>query len=118
MERFPFAHLAPDWGLATDHTADVEEIKLGDGYVLRRPKGINHLRQSWSPGYSNLTLKEHEDMVAWLRPRLNLTPFLWQHPTSKIWHQVVCTKLRAAISEYNICPVNFDIEEDFNPWQI
>ena len=27
MERFPFAHLAPDWGLATDHTADVEEIK-------------------------------------------------------------------------------------------
>lgn len=115
MEKFPFTHLAPDWGLATDYTTDLEEITLGDGYILRRPKGLNHARQSWSPGYSNLTLQERDQMVAWLRPRLGMTPFLWQHPVSKVWHKVVCNKLRTTESEYNVHPVNFDLQEDFNP---
>lgn len=115
MDKFPFDNLVPDWGLSDEYAADFEEIALGDGYTLRRPKGLNPVRMAWSVGYGFLTHKEQTDLVAWLKPRLNWKPFLWQHPTHKVWYKVIASDLKSAAADVGIYPVNFKLTEDFNP---
>lgn len=115
IERFPFPNLVPDWGLSDEIRADVEEIALGDGYVLRRPKGINHLKTTWSPGYGFLTLEEQTEVRNWLKPRLKLVPFIWTHPTTGEDFQVVCQSLKTSATDVGIFPLQFTIEQDFTP---
>lgn len=113
MDIFPFTN-APDWGLTDNITADVEEQVLGDGYVLRRPKGINYLREGWSPTWSHLTRQESIDMYQWLKPRLNLTAFLWAHPETLIQHKVICKKISRVAADVGIYTLQATFEQDFN----
>lgn len=115
LDVFPFEHLTPDWGLSGDVKTDVETVQLGDGYTLRRPKGINYIKETWSPQFGFLTQDEQEQMLAWLRPRLNLVPFLWMHPTHNKYFQVVCTSLKYSATDVGIFPVQITLEQDFTP---
>lgn len=113
MDVFPL-DVAPDWGFSDDPTADIEEQVLGDGYVLRRPKGINYIRGSWSPSWGHLTKQEANDTFLWLRERLQLTAFLWTHPETQEQHKVICTKVVRTSSEYNNYSLKVTLTEDFN----
>lgn len=113
MDIFPF-DTAPDWGLTDNITAEVDEQKLGDGYVLRRPKGINYLRESWTPAWSHLTRQESLDMYQWLRSRLNLTAFIWTHPETFAQHKVVCRSLARVSADVGIYTLQATLEQDFN----
>ena len=115
IETFPFKHLTPDWGLQDQPTADIDEVTLGDGYVLRRPKGINYIRSTWNPSYSFLTEEEQTQLVNWIRPRLGYVPFKWEHPVSQQVYQVICTGLKHAATDVGIFPVSLTLEQDFNP---
>ena len=114
IEVFPFNDLTADWGLQDSVEANIEEHELGDGYVLRRPKGINHLRESWSPKFSFLTKQESQDMYAWIKPRLNLTPFMWKHPDTKEMRQVVCKSISRVTTDIDIYVIQLELVEDFN----
>lgn len=113
METFPL-NTAPDWGLQSSPTADIEEQKLGDGYVLRRAKGLNHLRESWTPSWSFLTEAEAESNYAWLKQRMHLTPFLWTHPTENIAYKVVCKSVSKVVTDVGIFALRATFEQDFN----
>lgn len=113
MDTFPFT-TAPDWGLTDAVTADVEEQVLGDGYVLRRPKGINHLRESWSPNWSFLGRQESLDMYAWLKARLSLHAFLWQHPETLVTYKVVCKSIQRVSADVGLYSIQAQFEQDFN----
>lgn len=113
MDSFPFTTPA-DWGLSDEVAADVEEQKLGDGYILRRPKGINHLRESWSPSWSFLTKLESQQMYAWLKPRLQLIPFKWTHPDTGITHKVICKSITRVSADVGLYTLKITLEEDFN----
>lgn len=105
---------APDWGLQSTPKADIEESILGDGYILRRPKGLNYIRESWTPGWSHLTKQQSEDTYAWLRQRLSLTPFLWLHPTDNVTYKVVCTSVSKTATEFGIYALRATFDQDFN----
>lgn len=105
----------PDWGMGPDVKADVYEGKLGDGYVVRRPNGINYLRESWNPSWSNLDKSQATTLYDWLKERLQLTPFMWQDPISDTQKKVVCTKVSMAASTVGIYQVAATFEQDFNP---
>ena len=113
METFPFA-TAPDWGLSDDVTASIEEQALGDGYVLRRPKGINYLRSSWSPSWSFLEKQESQDIYLWLKSRLGLTAFLWLHPDTLELTQVICKTVSRVTADVDLYSVKATFEQDFN----
>lgn len=116
LEHFPL-DTNPDWGLSDDPSADVYEQKLGDGYIVRRPRGLNYLSTKWNPSWGFLDPEEAEDIYIWLKNRLSLTPFLWTHPTTKEVHQVTCSKVSRVISTVGISTVNATFESDFNPIQ-
>jgi phage-related protein len=113
LESFPL-DTAPDWGLQDSVEADVETQQLGDGYVLRRPKGINYLRETWDPSWSHLSQIEAEDTYAWLKARLHMAPFLWTHPTSNMEYKVVCTSAGKVASDVGLFAVRATFVQDFN----
>lgn len=114
MDTFPLTE-TPDWGLNEDTEADMDEVKMGDGYVLRRPKGINYLKDSWSPTWGSLEDAEARSTQKWLKARLSRTPFLWMHPVEKVLKQVICTKVQLTYNQFNDTILNATFEEDFNP---
>src|SRR5678809_903351 len=116
MDTFPFNHWTPDGGLQDQPTAYLDEIALGDGYVLRRPKGINYIRTTWNPSYNFLTEEEQTQMVDWIKPRLGFVPFKWTQPVSLHDYQVVCKSLKHAATDVGIFPVNLTVEQDFSPY--
>lgn len=105
----------PAWGLEDAPEADVDEVKMGDGYVLRRPKGINYLKNIWNPTWDSLEVVDARSTYAWLKARLKLTPFQWTHPVSGVVYQVVCTAVKLTYNQFNDEILNATFEEDFNP---
>lgn len=114
MENFPIAD-KPDWGLSDEVEADMEEVVLGDGYVVRRPKGINYLKGSWSPSWSNLEVASARSTRDWLTARLKRTPFMWTHPVSGVQVQVICESVKLTYSQFNDEVLVAEFKQDFNP---
>ena len=105
----------PDYGLEDAPEADVEEIKLGDGYVVRRPKGINYLKETWTPTWSTIEAPVARSTMAWLKARLKVKPFKWTHPISGVVYQVVCTAAKLSYNQFNDEILTATFEQDFNP---
>lgn len=114
MDVFPTID-KPDWGLDVGTEADVDEIKLGDGYVSRRPKGINFLKDSWSPTWSSLDVEVARTTHKWLRARLKWKPFMWLHPVDLVQVQVVCLSVKLTYNQFNDEILTATFEQDFNP---
>ena len=114
MDIFPDIG-TPDYGLEVATETDMEEITLGDGYVLRRPNGINYLKDSWSPVWSGLEAAQARSTHAWLRERLNRTPFKWVHPITGLQVQVICSAVRLTYNQFNDEVVSASFKQDFNP---
>lgn len=119
MDVFPLI-IKPDWGLSSNPEADIEEQKLGDGYIVRRPKGLNYIKESWSPSWGMLEREDWSNTYEWLKSRLNLTTFLWNHPTEEVspgvpkQYKVVCTKLSKVESDVGIFGLSATFVQDFN----
>lgn len=113
MDTFPLL-TAPDWGLESSPETNIEEQPLGDGYVLRRPKGINYIRETWSPSWSHLSQAECEATYAWLKTRLNLVAFFWTHPTTGISTKVICTTVGMVVADVGIFSLRATFKQDFN----
>lgn len=113
MDNFPDVG-APDWGITENVQDDITTIKLGDGYVLRTPNGINFRRDQWNPKWSHLDRTTAEDLHDWLRARKNLTPFMWEHPFRGM-KKVICTSVTLTWDTYNNAVVSAAFEEDHNP---
>lgn len=113
MDTFPF-DIAPDWGLTNTPTVDVEETELGDGYILRRPKGINYIRESFPISWAVLSKSDADAIFQWLKARLKLTAFWWVEPDSGIRYKVTCSSLTKVITEFNNYSVSATFVQDFN----
>lgn len=114
MDVFPTIS-APAYGLEDSPEADIDTVKMGDGYVLRRPKGINSIKNTWPLTWDMLEADVARSTYDWLLPRLNLTPFKWTHPVRGVVYQVVCTSLKLAYNQFNDEVLTATFEQDFNP---
>ncbi|MNQ69549.1 Phage minor tail protein [compost metagenome] len=114
MDEFPDIG-TPDWGFAEQPDADVDQIKLGDGYEFREPRGLNYLKDTWSPKWSNLDETDAETAYAFLRARLKLTPFLWTHPLSAVQYKVLCQSVSLEYDTFDNAVLTASLSRDFNP---
>ena len=114
MDVFPTID-NPDYGLEDAPEADVDVIKMGDGYEIRRPKGINYIKETWTPTWDSLEVAVARSTHKWLVARLNLTPFSWTHPVTGVVYQVVCTAAKLSYNQYNDEILTATFEQDFNP---
>ena len=114
LEKFPDIGL-PDWGLSADTETTVSAIKLGDGYEVRRPEGINHVRDSWSLSWSSLDPLVAEAALKWLSARKDWKAFEWTNPMDSSKKKVVCTAVRLTHTEYGNSGLTATFKQDFNP---
>lgn len=114
MDVFP-AIANPDYGLEDAPEADIDEVKMGDGYVLRRPKGINYIKHTWPMKWDSLEVAVARSTYAWLLARLKLTPFNWTHPVTGVVFQVTCQEVKLAYNQFNDEILTATFEQDFNP---
>lgn len=113
MDVFPDIG-APDWGLTDEVDAAVTKLAFGDGYELRQPAGINHLRDKWDLSWSFLGQAQADSTYKWLRQRKDLTAFLWAHPDGR-QIKVICTSVRLVRQDYNDDILSASFAQDFNP---
>lgn len=114
MDVFP-AIDAPAYGFEDSPQADIDVVNMGDGYELRRPKGINYLSYTWPLTWESLSYTVARQTLTWLTVRLKLTPFLWTHPISGVVYQVVCTEARLAYNQFDDEILTATFKQDFNP---
>lgn len=105
----------PDYGFKETPNANVEETPLGDGYVFREPKGINHIKRTMPMSWSNLDQDVALEAYDWLLPKLKLNPILITHPTRGTQIQVICDSLEITYDTWNNAVLNATFIEDFNP---
>jgi len=114
MDVFP-AIDNPDYGLEDTPEADIDEVKMGDGYVFRRPKGLNYLKYTWPLKWNTLEVADAREVYAWLKARLKLVPFHWTHPITGVVYQVTCQEVKLTYNEFNDEILTATFEQDFNP---
>ncbi|QBJ04559.1 minor tail protein [Pseudomonas phage Lana] len=106
---------APDWGLSDGAQVNVEESKLGDGYVFRQAKGLNHKRSGWSPSWTNLDPVLAQVVYDWLDARRKLVPVRWLHPVRNVYFQVTVEDVTLTWDVWNNATLSITFEQDFNP---
>lgn len=106
---------APDWGFSESPDADVIVSNFGDGYAARELKGLNAIKDSWNPVYSNCRVEAGEAAYDFLKPRLKWKPVLWAHPVTGVVYKVICTSLKKTYDTYGNIVLDLQFERDFNP---
>lgn len=106
---------APDWGFSYDPVANVSKVTLGDGYEVRRPAGINHLKEQWKPVWSNLDEATAKSTYDWLKERLDWAAFYWTNPDNGERYKVLCTAVSLVKRGWNDVTLSATFEQDFNP---
>lgn len=105
----------PDWGFKHDPTADVEVVKLGDGYEFREPKGLNHISTAFQPVWSNLdplvATAAYEDLL----PDLKLRERLWIHPLTGATWKVIPEALSLEYDTWGNAILSITWRQGFNP---
>lgn len=117
-EMFPPPHIdlgMPDWGFSQSPDANVEITSLGDGYEFRSPKGLNYIRESMSPTWSNLSPSVGRAAYDWLRPKLKLESVLWHHPVSGKIYKVIPESIGIQDDTFDNVVLTVTWREDFNP---
>lgn len=105
----------PDWGFSEAPDADVEVSQFGDGYAARELKGLNAIKDSWNPQYSNCEVIPGEQAYNFLKPRLKWNPVLWTHPVTGVVYKVICTSLKITYDVFGNVALDIQFERDFNP---
>lgn len=105
----------PDWGFSEAPSADVTVSKLGDGYEVRTPKGLNHVRDDFKPIWSDMNPVDGQAVVDYLKPRLGWKALKWLHPVRKTQVQVVAESVSLEYDQWNNAVLNISFRQDFNP---
>lgn len=105
----------PDWGLSLTPDANVDIQSLGDGYETRESVGLNSVRESMSPKWSNLDPPVGQQCYAYLKPKLKKESVLWTHPVTGTVYKVIPETVTLTWDEFNNEVLDVTFRQDFNP---
>lgn len=85
---------SPNAGWKTDGAPNVNSTKLGDGYEVRSPIGLNAVVDTYTVSFTGPWPTKTGQIDAFLRGKLGALPFLWRAPTDDpgVYHTYVCRK--------------------------
>lgn len=107
--------MAPDWGASKEPEVKVVQVSFGDGYEYRAPAGINHVKDSWSLTWSNLSMQVAEQGYSWFKSRQGWKAFMAQDPATGQAIKVVCRSVRVAHAGFEESSLSVTVSQDFNP---
>ncbi|AGH74463.1 MULTISPECIES: phage tail protein [Edwardsiella] len=82
-------HWSPRPAMGASIKPSVTVVKFGDGYEQRRPAGINHILESYSPVF-RVSHDEFREIEAFFRRQGAVKAFLWRSPQRHVLIRVVC----------------------------
>lgn len=88
---------------------------FGDGYAQVAPDGLNHVKDMWDVTHSDVDHLVFLDIKAFIRARLNTTPFTWAPPGEDALRSWMCTSFKATPSPSQTWDVTLRFEEWFRP---
>lgn len=105
----------PDWGFQQAPEAEVDIYSLGDGYEVREPKGLNWLKESFSPSWSSTDPVTAKAAYDFLKARLKWKQMTWTHPVSGVVYKVTCQSVSITYDTFNNAVLSVSFKQDFNP---
>ena len=105
----------PDWGFKESPDADVIVEKMGDGYEVRTPNGLNHIKDTLSPTWSSLDPDVGVQAYEFLKSRLNWKSVMWEHPLNGRMLKVVPQQLSITYDTWGNAVLDVQFRQDFNP---
>lgn len=92
----------------------VDTSKFGDVYELRRPQGLNSVREEWNLSWDALRSEQYAELYSFLVARRGVEAFLWQAPWDDAPKRWVCTSMssRRPIGP-NVGAIQATFREDF-----
>lgn len=72
--------IAPSGSANLNETPEIYISKPGDGFIKRRPKGLNTILQQWSLSFNDRTNAEKDNLLALFRATKGSDYFLWTPP--------------------------------------
>ncbi|QYW06476.1 putative minor tail protein [Pseudomonas phage UAntarctica] len=117
-EVFPPAGLvlpSPDWGYKISPDADVQVSKLGDGYEVRTPSGLNFISENLSPTWSSLDPDVGLAAYNFLKARLRWKGLLFTDPISGQVYKVTADSVALTYDTWGNAVLDVQFRQDFNP---
>lgn len=105
----------PDWGFSLAPEADVHVSKLGDGYEVRTPAGLNYISETLSPTWSTLEPEVGKAAYAFLKPRLKYRSLLYTDPIFNTQYKVICESVSLTYDTWGNAVLDVQFRQDFNP---
>ncbi|RVT96251.1 hypothetical protein EOD42_14155 [Rhodovarius crocodyli] len=82
---------SPDAPVEGDEAPELVKHRFNDGYVMRSPKGLNHVTMNVNLSFSNIYAAEKDAILGFLRGRGGYQPFWWQQP-NELMRRWICER--------------------------
>jgi len=101
-------------GAEAELQADILQLRMGDGYTVRQPRGLNFQlvtnRLLWGP----LTTAQRNQMLAFFRERGGHKPFYYAVPHD-VTRQYIATNVRWSAMNFDLWTLSAVLTETFDP---
>lgn len=102
METFPYTAYPPTYGTEEEIADNILTADFGDSYSQSTPDGINYLRSKYSLTWENHHIDDALTIWNFLRPKVNLSPFMWKWEGTTGEIQVRCVSLKRSFPKFNV----------------
>lgn len=102
FETFPYILYPPTYGADEQINDAILTARFGDGYEQSTPDGINYEQSSWNLTWENHKLADADVIWRFLRPKVQLAPFMWRTPDMTKEIQVKCTSLKRSWPKFGV----------------
>ncbi|MET4190681.1 MULTISPECIES: phage tail protein [unclassified Bradyrhizobium] len=69
-----------DWKVSDSVSFAINENEFGDGFSQRSAQGMNNVRDTWSASWTNVSTREKETIVKFIRTMKGYRAFSWTAP--------------------------------------
>lgn len=105
----------PDLPIQKESRADIREIKFGDGYRQEQGRDINHIDETVTLTWSNITGAIYEDIIGFFEDQKGYLRFTYTIPQSgeanKTW---VCKAWAGEIVHYDVYNIKATFDRRFD----
>jgi phage-related protein len=95
-------------------TFTIDENEFGDGYGQRSASGINNARDSWSASWTNVTTREKNTIVNFIRAQKGFASFYWIAPGDSIAAKWSARDLKIQPVDAGIWALTITMRQEFD----
>jgi phage-related protein len=104
----------PDNSAQMNWAPSILEAQFGDGYAARAGDGINNVRGTYQPKWSNLHKSEADSIVAFFKSQGGYKTFTYTRPGQTDAEYWVCKRWTDAIKSGDY----YDLSAEFSPGNV